>query len=229
VDTWIKRGTALVTIMVAAFAAIVSYWHIYDLGTRNGQFGIAARALPLSIDGLILAASLLMLYFARRMMNAPALAEFMLWLGIAATVLANVAYGIRFGVIGAIISAWPAAAFVGTVEMLMLLVRTMAEDASPATVREPVAAALTVSASAHERTPTRERAPAYARARKSSATSVDHLKHYADELAAGKIPSVRRIIRELHVGQPKAVGIHTELVAHAAQRHGAALASVPAG
>jgi hypothetical protein len=47
----------------------------------------------------------------------------MLWLGIAATVGANVAYGARFGLLGAVISAWPAVAFIGAVEMVMQLVR----------------------------------------------------------------------------------------------------------
>jgi hypothetical protein len=47
----------------------------------------------------------------------------MLGLGVAATVAANVAYGSAFGVLGAVISAWPAVAFIGSVEMAMGLVR----------------------------------------------------------------------------------------------------------
>ena len=47
----------------------------------------------------------------------------MLWLGIAATIGANIAFGARYGLLGAMISAWPAVAFIGTVEIAMQLVR----------------------------------------------------------------------------------------------------------
>ncbi len=40
----------------------------------------------------------------------------MLWLGIGATVGANIAYGAAFGLLGALVSAWPAVAFIGAVE-----------------------------------------------------------------------------------------------------------------
>lgn len=61
----IRVATAVVVLAVAAFAAVVSYTHIYDLGHVHGQSGIAARLLPLSVDGLIVAASLVMLQEAR--------------------------------------------------------------------------------------------------------------------------------------------------------------------
>ena len=35
---------------VAAFAAVVSYSHTYDLGRAHGQADAAARLLPLSLD-----------------------------------------------------------------------------------------------------------------------------------------------------------------------------------
>ena len=48
------------------------------LGRGHGQDGTAARLLPLSVDGLILAASLVLLHEARNDRDAPALARFML-------------------------------------------------------------------------------------------------------------------------------------------------------
>ena len=45
--------------------------------------------------------------------------------------LANVAYGAPFGALGAVISAWPALAFVGAAEMLMTLVRANAGHPVP--------------------------------------------------------------------------------------------------
>jgi hypothetical protein len=119
----IRTATAFVVCAVAGFAAVVSYTHIYDLGRAHGQGGMPARLLPLSVDGLILAASLVLLHEARNGRGAPRLARVMLWLGIGATIGANVAYGSGFGLLGAVISAWPAVAFIGSVELVMQLVR----------------------------------------------------------------------------------------------------------
>jgi uncharacterized protein DUF2637 len=122
-DRVIRSATAAVVCAVAAFAAVVSYSHIYNLGHAHGQDGTATQLLPLSVDGLILAASLVLLHEARNGRGVPALARLMLWLGIGATVGANIAYGAGFGLLGALISAWPAVAFIGAVEMVMQLVR----------------------------------------------------------------------------------------------------------
>jgi hypothetical protein len=125
-DRVIRFATAAVVCAVAAFAAVVSYSHIYGLGRAHGQDGTAARLLPLSVDGLILAASLVLLHEARNGRDAPRLARFMLWLGIGATVGANIAFGAGYGLLGALISAWPAVAFIGAVEIAMQQVREAA-------------------------------------------------------------------------------------------------------
>ena len=106
-DTVIRVLAAAVVLAVAAFAAIVSYSHIFELGSHHGQDGTAARLLPLSVDGLIAAASLVMLHAARRKLPVPQLARWMLGLGVAATVAANVEYGMPFGWLAAVVSAWP--------------------------------------------------------------------------------------------------------------------------
>ncbi len=67
----IRFTTAAVVCAVAAFAAVVSYSRIYGLGRGHGQDGTAARLLPLSVDGLILAASLVLLHEARNDRDAP--------------------------------------------------------------------------------------------------------------------------------------------------------------
>jgi Protein of unknown function (DUF2637) len=140
---------------VAAFAAVVSYSHIYGLGRAHGQDGTAARLLPLSVDGLILAASLVLLHEARNGRDAPGLARFMLWLGIAATIGANIAYGAGYGLLGALISAWPAVAFIGSVEIAMQQVRrsrapraTTTGPAVPGDVEQAVRAAYAASVAA---------------------------------------------------------------------------------
>lgn len=131
-DTVIRYLTAGVVIGVAAFAAIVSYSHIYDLGRLHAQQGTAARLLPLSVDGLILAGSLILLHEARNQRPGYWLGRLALWLGIGATLAANVLSGLPSGWLSAVISAWPAAAFIVATEALMGLVqRSRGRPAAP--------------------------------------------------------------------------------------------------
>lgn len=121
-DKRLRMATAAVVVAVAGFAAAVSYQHIYDLGHAHGQHGSAAVLLPLSVDGLILASSLAMLHESRAGRSVPGLARAGLWLGIAATIAANVGYGTAYGLVGALISAWPAAAFILAAETVLTIV-----------------------------------------------------------------------------------------------------------
>ncbi|MGO9293573.1 MAG: hypothetical protein ACLP52_06765 [Streptosporangiaceae bacterium] len=83
----------------------------------SGLSGTAARLLPLSAGGLVLAAGLVLLHAARGQVPAPPLARCCRWPGIAAAVAANVLYGLPFGLVGALVWAWPAVAFTGSAEM----------------------------------------------------------------------------------------------------------------
>ena len=76
--------------------------------------GLIIHAFPLTVDGLIYASSMVMLDSARRKTPVPALARWLLGLGIAATLAANVAHGLGHGLIGAAVAAWPAVALVGS-------------------------------------------------------------------------------------------------------------------
>ena len=154
-DRVIRFATAAVVCAVAAFAAVVSYSHIYGLGREHGQDGTAARLLPLSVDGLILAASLVLLHEARNGRDVPRLARLMLWLGIGATIGANIAFGAGYGLLGALISAWPAVAFIGSVEIAMQQVRrarvpraAISGPAVPGDVEQAVRAAYAASVAA---------------------------------------------------------------------------------
>jgi len=64
-----------------------------------------------------------MLDSARRKTPIPVLARWLLGLGIAATLAANVAHGLGHGLIGAAVAAWPAVALVGSYELLMMVIR----------------------------------------------------------------------------------------------------------
>lgn len=122
-DRLIRGLTTMAVLLVAAIAACVSYLHIEHLALAHGQEMSAAVLLPVSIDGTVAAASLVMLRAARSGMPTPSLARFMLVLSVTATLMANVAYGAPFGLTGALISGWPAVAFVGCVEMTIGMVR----------------------------------------------------------------------------------------------------------
>ena len=123
-DRIIRVTTALAVVGVAAVAAVISYRHAYELVRSHGESGTTARLVPLTVDGLIWAASMVVLDANRRTRHVPPLAMWSLGVGIVASVGANLAHGIGHGPIGALVSAWPALALVGSYELLMMLIRT---------------------------------------------------------------------------------------------------------
>ena len=123
-DRLIRITTALAVVAVAGVAAIISYQHAYELVTSHGETGLTARLLPFTVDGLIWAASMVVLDASRRNHRLPRLAAWSLAVGIVATVGANLALGLSHGPIGALVSAWAALALIGSFELLMLLIRT---------------------------------------------------------------------------------------------------------
>ena len=117
---------------VAGIAAYVSYWHAYAVVRAHGETGITARLEPATIDGLVYASSMVVLSAARRRVPVPCLARWLLALGIAATLTANMAQGWSHGPVGAVIAAWPAVSLVGSYELLVWLIRTCgAADPGP--------------------------------------------------------------------------------------------------
>lgn len=100
----------LAVLGVAAVAAVVSYEHASALVRAHGESGWTGRLIPPTVDGLIYASLMVMLNSARRGARVPALARWLLGLGIVATFAANVAHGLGHGTIGAAVAAWPAVA-----------------------------------------------------------------------------------------------------------------------
>lgn len=123
-DRLTQASTVLAVIVVAVVAATISYAHILELTRSHGEDGLTARLVPITVDGLIWAASMVVLAAGRRGRPAPTLARWSLTAGIMATVSANVAHGAAHGVIGALVSAWPALALIGSFELLMILIRS---------------------------------------------------------------------------------------------------------
>jgi hypothetical protein len=186
-DRVIRWSTALAVIGVAAVAAVVSYEHASDLVRTHGESGWTGRLIPLTVDGLIYSSSMVMLDSARRGMRVPALSRWLLGLGIAATLAANVTHGLGHGIIGAAVAAWPAVALVGSYELLMMVVR--GSQAEP------------------DGTPDRAEAQDPLQQRAAEV--------FADQLAADRVPSVRAIRAQFHVGQPRAQRLRDYLAAGA--------------
>jgi hypothetical protein len=113
-DRFIRITTALAVEAVAMVAAIISSQHAYELVRSHGEFGLTARLLPFTVDGLIWAASIVVLDACRQNWPVPRLAAWSLGAGIVATVGANLAHGVGHGPVGALASVWPALALVGT-------------------------------------------------------------------------------------------------------------------
>ena len=200
-DWVIRLTTAVAVIGVAAVAAVASYEHAYDLVRAHGEAGWTARLVPLTMDGLIYASSMVMLDCARRKVPVPALARWLLGLGIAATLAANVAHGLGHGLTGAAVAAWPAVALVGSYELLMMIIRS---------------AQLPGAATALGRVPT-ECMPG------TDPLHVQAAQAFAVELAAGRVPSVRAIRARLDVGQPRAQRVRAYLAALNGAQAGASL------
>jgi Protein of unknown function (DUF2637) len=124
IDRAIRLSTAAAVLAVAGIAAYVSYWHAYAVVRAHGETGITARLEPATIDGLVYASSMVVLYAARHRVRVPSLARCLLGLGIAATLTANMAQGWSHGPVGAVVAAWPAVSLVGSYELLVWLIRT---------------------------------------------------------------------------------------------------------
>jgi hypothetical protein len=179
-DGVIRWTTAGAVVGVAAVAAVASYEHAYALVRVHGESGWTGRLVPLTVDGLIYASSMVMLDSARRKVPVPALARWLLGVGIAATLAANVAHGLDHGPFGAVVAAWPAVALVGSYELLMVIIRSAQVPAGTAP------------------------GPGASGAPGDNPFQARAAEEFAGEVAAGRVPSVRVIRARLHVGQPRA-------------------------
>lgn len=131
-DKLVRRTGYLAVFAVSSVAAWISYWHAVEVVGKHGEPGASGHLYPATIDGLIIAASMVLLDSARNREKPPRLAWWLVGAGIIATLMANVLDGISFGLLGSIIAAWPAAAFVGAYEMIMVLIRSGARRTVPA-------------------------------------------------------------------------------------------------
>src|SRR5262249_39171547 len=123
----LTRLTSVASVLaVAVVAALIFYRRAVAVVSAHGESGMVGHLYPVVIDGLIIAASMVLLDSARHREPASALAWWMLAAGVVATLAVNVLAGLPGGVLASVIAAWPAGAFVGCYELLMVLVRAAA-------------------------------------------------------------------------------------------------------
>jgi hypothetical protein len=117
VSAWVQRVTTAAVLSVALVAAIASYEHMRALAELAGE-GWRSWLLPISVDGLAVAASMTMLVRRRAGLPAGALAWVALLLGLGASLTANVAAA-EPTVQGRLVAAWPPVGLLLSYELLM--------------------------------------------------------------------------------------------------------------
>ncbi|GAA4316036.1 hypothetical protein BJY14_005056 [Actinomadura luteofluorescens] len=239
----IRASTAATVVGIGGIAAVVSFRHALEVVRDNGESGVTAYLTPLTVDGLVFTASMVLLDAARRGDRAPMLARVALALGIAATVAVNVLHGLAHGPVGAVVGAWPAITLILVVELLMGMIRRgrqsaeaepesgdvaeaayrVGDDADPpqpvpesapvpvpalaegASTAVPEASSPAVPATSGARVPmSAEVRPARRTRPSGDPAEVRAVAVFSEEIAAGQVPSIRRIKSTLRCGQTKA-------------------------
>jgi hypothetical protein len=124
-DRWIRWTTIGCVALLALIAGTVSYLHM--LVARHGQPGWVAALTPLSVDGMIVAASTTLLADSRSGGKGGTLPWALLVAGSVASLAANVAVA-QPTLIGRVIAAWPPFALTASYELLTRQVRCRAAD-----------------------------------------------------------------------------------------------------
>ncbi len=162
---------------------MLSYRHQFELAAGHGELALTAKLLPISIDGLLLAGTLAVLDASRRQTGHAWAARVTVGLGVAMTMWANIVHGLGYGWSGIIISGWPPVALMAAIEVLARMVRPAAPatDTAVSELPEP---------------------PASLNGHAEKAAEL-----FADDLAFGTVPGIRRIRQQMHLGQPKATEV----------------------
>ena len=117
VPRWVHRVTTAAVLSVALVAAIASYEHMRALAEIAGE-GWRSWLLPISVDGLAVAASMTMLVRRRAGERSGALSWTALLLGLGASLAANVAAA-EPTLVGRLVAAWPPLGLLLSYELLM--------------------------------------------------------------------------------------------------------------
>ncbi|MFI9454445.1 DUF2637 domain-containing protein [Amycolatopsis sp. NPDC052450] len=123
--------------LVALVAAVASYTHMRTLAAKHGEDWLSWLS-PLSVDGLLVVASLAILRARRDGGRAPWLAWLAVVVGILVSLVANVAAA-GPDLASRLVAAWPPLAFALAFELVMSLVRQVDASQTEAPGEEPPA------------------------------------------------------------------------------------------
>jgi hypothetical protein len=124
-------------VVVAVIAAVVSYSHMQQLADHAGE-AWRSWLIPLSIDGLVVAASMVLVTARRTGVGGGVLAWGALGTGVVASLAANMADA-RAQVTAVLVAGWPAVAFAVAFELLL---RQRRAEQPEATTPPPVPVAV---------------------------------------------------------------------------------------
>lgn len=113
----VRSVTVVAVVLVALIAAVVSYSHMQQLAERAGE-AWRSWLIPLSIDGLVVAASMVLVTRRRAGLPASRLAWAALGAGAAASLAANMADA-RPEVTSVLVAGWAPVAFAVAFELLL--------------------------------------------------------------------------------------------------------------
>lgn len=115
-EMWLRRGCALI---VAAVAAYGSYQHQRDFALHGGADPITASLWPLSVDGLLLLATVGLLKSGQQPSRRVQLAVWLSFLlGIAVSLAANIAAAPTLAWQPVLVAGWPPVALLLAAELL---------------------------------------------------------------------------------------------------------------
>lgn len=224
-DSMRRIGMWALSTGVGAVAAVQSYSHIYDVALRHGGSHLTAPLLPISVDMLIVVGELMLLHEADTKGKRFVLGWVLVCSGIAATLFANISFGARFGIVGAVIWSWPAYSFVLIAMGMVSIVKRAhrvpenVPGAQPESVLASVPEVLETvtwdtAASVPETQP--ETVPGKRRQRRAARSQRARGKRAPGVPEPGKLPSLREIKRTHRVGTPRAREILTQMQQEAA-------------
>jgi hypothetical protein len=133
VDRAIAVAVGVLVVVLAGVAGAISYSHMAELARAHGEVGWRAHAFPVSVDGIEVVASLVLLAHRRAGTRAGWLPWAALAAGTAASVAANVAVGASDPV-GRVVAGWPVVALLVAIKLLSGLLDGPGTGAIPLTV-----------------------------------------------------------------------------------------------
>lgn len=116
-ECWIRLAAVLSVVLLAVIAAVVSFGHMRELAFRHGEARWSATLIPLSVDGMVVAASMSVL-LAGKMGGRG---EWLPWALLIVRSLVGLAANVAVAnptTVSRLIAAWPSFAFVGAYHLL---------------------------------------------------------------------------------------------------------------